>query len=225
MAGYNYKKGMSNNAVEAYKNGKKPLSRWQKKDILAILEKEFGVESTQYKLLKGVSLEILRKNILFSDEFHHTSRHFTATKFYQVRLDTAKYATADDIEEWKQKHNQAQAKKNKVSPRRKGTIKFFEWKGNVGEKLTPVEKQLENVLIERKGCFFFIYNDGGILLCRKKVTAHGVNVCYEPTPEEIEAKKRKQELKRLKEMEREAKRRKREKRRERWRKAIASFKD
>ena len=37
MAGYNGF-SMSNNAVEAYENGEKPLSKWRKSDILETIE-------------------------------------------------------------------------------------------------------------------------------------------------------------------------------------------
>lgn len=41
MAGYfNY--SMSNNAVSAYEDGEKPLSRWSKKDIMAEIKKAGG---------------------------------------------------------------------------------------------------------------------------------------------------------------------------------------
>ena len=39
MAGYNGW-SMSNNAVMAYKDGEKPLSKWTKKDILDAIEKQ-----------------------------------------------------------------------------------------------------------------------------------------------------------------------------------------
>lgn len=37
MAGY-YKYSMSNNAVKAYKQGEKPLSKWTKTEILSNIE-------------------------------------------------------------------------------------------------------------------------------------------------------------------------------------------
>ena len=52
MAGYNGW-SMSNNAVEAYANGEKPLSKWSKADILeAIEEQEVELNCTIEKLRK-----------------------------------------------------------------------------------------------------------------------------------------------------------------------------
>lgn len=65
MAGYfNY--SMSNNAVSAYEDGEKPLSRWSKKDIMAEIKKQ--VESGELTLCCDISriqktpLEVMKEN-------------------------------------------------------------------------------------------------------------------------------------------------------------------
>ena len=51
MSGY-YGYSMSNNAVEAYENGERPLSKWRKSDILeAISVSEIELKCSISKLL------------------------------------------------------------------------------------------------------------------------------------------------------------------------------
>lgn len=74
---------MSNNAVAAYNQGKKPLSKWRKKDILAALKRH----NTNEEFIKSASkfnLIILKRFLLECTEYHHTGMRYTQTDFYNV---------------------------------------------------------------------------------------------------------------------------------------------
>ena len=81
-AGY-YGYSMSNNAVEAYENGEKPLSKWTKSDILTELE-ENGVSPDIISLAKSLKLSDLKEIFLYKSSWHHTSKMYNRTDFYAV---------------------------------------------------------------------------------------------------------------------------------------------
>lgn len=64
---------MSNNAVSAYSAGKKPLSRWNKTDILSAVEEVSDVPPERKDWLKKQPLSLLRSLLLMTREWHHTS--------------------------------------------------------------------------------------------------------------------------------------------------------
>jgi hypothetical protein len=85
MAGYN-NYSMSNNAVAAYEEGKMPLSKWTKTAILEAVEMylgSIGNESYFQKFENMTKMELMRL-IESTREWHHTSKHFNKTWFYQL---------------------------------------------------------------------------------------------------------------------------------------------
>lgn len=89
MAGYSGF-SMSNNAVDAYDNGEKPLSKWSKAEILQeirIYAKENNINIDMEKLNK-VSLPVLRESFLYKTAYHHTSKFYNSTDFYAIDFDT-----------------------------------------------------------------------------------------------------------------------------------------
>ena len=101
-AGYNWKKGMSNNAVNAYEQGEKPLSKWTKADLLNEFEKGLPTLSDYLKdlykdilsinlveKLKKLSLKELKNLLLTKSSYHHTSKYYNATDFYKVDVELA----------------------------------------------------------------------------------------------------------------------------------------
>ena len=71
MAGYNHGAGMSNNAVDAYNKGRKPISK--------ITKKEIGIDTDFLKFL------IEKDEILTGGEFHHTGGSwYNTTNFFDV---------------------------------------------------------------------------------------------------------------------------------------------
>ena len=78
-AGYNWNKGMSNNAVSAYENGRMPISKWSKNLILEKIS-EFYPEVLE--LASKEHIDKLREIFLYKSEYHHTSKYYNVTDFY-----------------------------------------------------------------------------------------------------------------------------------------------
>jgi hypothetical protein len=70
MAGYSWKKGMSNNAVDAYRSGKLPASKMAK-------------YLHSRRLIRGCTAADIR-DIVHTSEYHHTGKYFNSTLFYDV---------------------------------------------------------------------------------------------------------------------------------------------
>ena len=90
MAGY-HGYSMSNNAVAAYQDGERPLSKWTKADILSLC----GEKAT---MLKPLTVKELRDQMLYKSSWHHTSSHYNATDFYSFDEDRLENVTAEDVE-------------------------------------------------------------------------------------------------------------------------------
>lgn len=89
--GYDWSKGMSNNAVSAYESGEKPLSKWKKADILAEVKKLNPSDEIMEKL-KGIKVNDLKDICLYQSSWHHTSKYYNETNFYSI------YDSLDEIE-------------------------------------------------------------------------------------------------------------------------------
>lgn len=87
MAGY-YGFSMSNNAVVAYDEGQKPLSKWTKKDIIEkveeLIQEEELVLNCSMATLKKMPVKLLKESCLKYSSWHHTSNHFNKTDFYSI---------------------------------------------------------------------------------------------------------------------------------------------
>lgn len=99
MAGYhNY--SMSNNAVEAYYTGEKPISKWKKSDIISEINqyrKEFDLPMIDITKLKKVSIKIMHKHFLRCSSWHHTSSHYNKTDFYSIDEEAIDSLSPDTI--------------------------------------------------------------------------------------------------------------------------------
>lgn len=174
MAGY-YNYSMSNNAVAAYSEGKKPLSKWTKAAILEqcaelLADDERNAEKMQ--LLKSCTLAQLKNNLLRYAEWHHTSKHYNATSFYTVYEDKLDELTPEDIAEWKA----GKPQKAPEQTARKGSIYYIEWSGTRNHPRAKHCK-LENVEILEKGSFYIVSKDGKQIL-KKKIGSNGTEVFY-----------------------------------------------
>lgn len=90
MAGY---KGysMSNNAVSAYENGEKPLSRWTKAAIMDALDIECArgyLPQEALEAAKKMTAAELKNLVLRRSSWHHTSKMYNRTVFYEVDSDS-----------------------------------------------------------------------------------------------------------------------------------------
>ena len=100
MAGY-YGKSMSNNAVEAYMRGEKPMSKWTKRVILDALQMKMdsGIPTkVNIKELQKFKLPQLKILFLVCCGWHHTYSKFYRTDFYGIREDRLN-CTADELKE------------------------------------------------------------------------------------------------------------------------------
>ncbi len=157
MAGYSMW-SMSNNAVEAYKSGEKPISKWTKTAILNAIS-DMGYD---FPLLKKVKLVILRKYILENTAYHHTSIYYRKTQFYCPDSCILEKLTDDTILEWIAE-GEALEKPKKPAPE-KWECEFLEWSGT---RNYPVAKEVIAVG-EIRGNWFYLPNGK-----RKLTTARG----------------------------------------------------
>ena len=103
MAGYcGY--SMSNNAVDAYNDGEKPLSKWTKRAIIEAIEEAVECEDLQLQCdiekLKRAKLTFLKRWCLKWSSWHHTSKFYNRTDFYELDIDYLESLTDSDLDEW-----------------------------------------------------------------------------------------------------------------------------
>lgn len=126
MAGYcGY--SMSNNAVAAYEDGEKPLSKWTKRDIIAELEtlvSEGVVSNETLAIAKQMPVASLKHRALRCVGWYHTSIHYNETDFYSI--DDELELTERDLVDAKL---MAKVRKEKPAARR-ATCKYLVWSGS-----------------------------------------------------------------------------------------------
>jgi len=159
---------MSNRAVEAYSNGEKPLSKWTKAEIISAVSE---LDPAKAELLKSVKLLTLKEKALCYSSWHHTSNRYNETKFYCIDEDFVNGITEEDIAEM------ALAKRDakKESKTYKGDIFYLEWSGTRNYPKAE-EKSLSNVNIEERGSFYYVTDDAGNKLLKKKIGSNGTRV-------------------------------------------------
>lgn len=91
MAGYRGY-SMSNNAVSAYDDGEKPISKWSESDVISAIADELGVNESDIKL-KYPYRYYLKKT-----SWHHTSSKYNKTDFYSVSFDDEDIILTDTAE-------------------------------------------------------------------------------------------------------------------------------
>lgn len=187
MAGY-HGYSMSNNAVAAYSNGKRPKTKWTKALILDDIksltidsaeELDENAESLEqlkkkFELLKKCSVETLRKHLLRYSEWHHTSSRYNKTDFYEVDDEAFINASEKEITEWKNESHELH-----TSPCKKGTITYLVWYGSLKHP-KAYEATLRNMLIQEKGSFYYVYDPAksNKLVLKKKIGGRGTTVRY-----------------------------------------------
>lgn len=162
MAGYNGY-SMSNNAVTAYEDGERPLSKWTKAAVIERIEQliedcgvELRIDKTALFALRAPALKML---VLRKASWHHTSSWYNATEFYDVSIPALEALTGEDL---------ADAAERKPAPEEpkedRWLCEYLEWSGTRKHpKATTCTA--EGVI---RGDWFFL-SDGS----KKKVTARG----------------------------------------------------
>lgn len=131
---------MSCNAVNAYRGGEKPASKWTKAEMLAALRE--AASDLEVELPENVGK--LKKDILFAHLFersswHHTSVHCNETDFYSVDREAVESLTDEQVERWLAEDKEgrekrsAEAAKEAVQPEYV-KVGFIEWVGAGGYK-------------------------------------------------------------------------------------------
>jgi len=100
--GYDYEAGMSNNALDAYERGVKPLSKISKADL-----SHAGWDET-----KNLAVALAREYFWVSQEWHHSGgQWFNKVKFYDPETLVGKWQKLDE--------SQRQKWREKLRPRKK----------------------------------------------------------------------------------------------------------
>ena len=162
---------MSNRAAEAYSNGEKPLSKWTKSELISAISK---IDPNKAESLKKLKLAVLRESVLTYSSWHHTSDRFNETKFYSVDEEYINRLTDKDITALASKKYAKKDAKEDVK-KYKGSIYYLEWTGT-RKHPKATEKCLEHVNIEERGAFYYISDDSGKELLKKKVGSNGTRV-------------------------------------------------
>ncbi len=140
MAGYNGY-SMSNNAVEAYENGEKPMSKWTKADILYELKK---VDPGSVELAKKLTVSELKGRLLKRTSWHHTSSKFNQTDFYSFDEIEAESFKAERIEKIIENREPKEVKK--VEPQMiTAEVSFDVWTKNKYGRVTGKRLQTETI--------------------------------------------------------------------------------
>ena len=162
MAGYSGW-SMSNNAVAAYEDGEKPLSKWTKTDIFdAMSEQEIELKCSMENLRK-LPAKILKEVCLTRSSWHHTSSHYNKTDFYSLDINYIEKLTNEKIETLLTEYIANKRTEDKPSEE-KWRCAFLEWSGS---KKHPVATEvIEEGIV--KGNWFYRKNG-----TKKKTTANG----------------------------------------------------
>lgn len=168
---------MSNNAIAAYDNDEKPLSKWSKDDILRIA-RQLDWDKAVY--LAKVPLEELRDRLLKRTSWHHTSSYYNKTDFYSFDDDAFDAFKPKDARDWVEYHKQVlsdRAKEKKKNHSRKGRIDYLTWGGSRAHP-KAYEEYLDDVYIEERGSFYVVTDEKGREILRKKIGSTGTHVRY-----------------------------------------------
>lgn len=170
-AGY-YAFSMSNNAKSAYEKGKKPLSKWTKADIISAAQ-DLGCPEERLQWLKKQTLPFLKKLLLLTNEWHHTSSHYNITEFYEIDEDKL----MSDQEDWEEyveiaKEDLPVKSKKQEVVRKRGKFFWITWEGTRNHPKAR-HHELLDAYVEEKGCFYNVYDKDGNFVVKKKIDSNG----------------------------------------------------
>ena len=96
MAGY-YGYSMGSNAKAAYADGKMPLSKWTKTQILGAISGNCDIADTKFGLLQKMTKSELIDKFLFMDSYHHTGKYYNLTAFLGVGFGVVEEMEEEEI--------------------------------------------------------------------------------------------------------------------------------
>lgn len=165
MAGYNGY-SMSNNAVSAYKDGERPISKWTKTAIIDAINQAVkdGDVTLQcdIKAIKTLSIKVLKDELLYKSSWHHTSSHYNKTDFYSLDTDAVEALTDEKIQTLKATSNKA--KSDETQQDQRWRCAFLVWSGTRNHP--KCTEYIEDGIVRGD---WFIREDGS----KKKTTANG----------------------------------------------------
>ena len=128
---------MSNRASEAYSQGEMPLSRWTKEEILDICEDKAHA-------LSRLTASELRRELLVSAGWHHTSSRCNVTDFYSFDSDALEAMTDERIASIIADRKPKAPRQPKAEARQlKARVSFSVWRGT---RKHPTCKQVTEVV-------------------------------------------------------------------------------
>ena len=157
---------LSYEAQDAYYRGEKPLTKWDKKDIM---EKLKGIDQEKYKLLDSINEYKLRKIVLKRTGSFVTSSYTKKTSFYAVNLKKINSWSIDEIKEKIKKIEE------KIYEHYRGDISYIEWNG-ISSHPKPKHCKLTNVNIEEHGAYYLVTDDNEELLLKLKIALPGTKI-------------------------------------------------
>lgn len=168
MSGY-HGYSMSNNAVQAYEDGERPISKWKKEDIIGSIEEMDGNGeiSLQCSLsaLKKLPEGALKEACLSYSSWHHTGKYYNETEFYSLDEERIEDLTDERLKEIQAGYRKRQEELKKEKEQEEEWVcSFLEW---TGTRNYPRAKEVtETGIIKGK---WFIRYDGS----KKSIHARG----------------------------------------------------
>lgn len=163
---------MSNNAVAAYDNGEKPLSKWTKSDIIELVR---DINPEIVNELKKLPLDVLKKKCLTQTSWHHTSSYYNKTNFYSFDEDYIMDLTLDGILDWQNDVQKPKEPEGQINNKYLGSFDYIEWAGT-RKHPKAIKHHLDDVYIEEKGSFYIVTDKNGNELIKKKIGSNGTMV-------------------------------------------------
>lgn len=162
---------MSNNAIKAYGENRKPLTKFDKYDVEDFNDKlhDRGIE---VKVKSLAAFKRLVKRYGYTGEYHHTSAYCNATDFY----DPDNVLDRSDRDLIYAINNCNKTNKKEITINRyKADFEYIIWTGT--RKHPKANKQyLSNVIVEEKGKTYYVYDDNGNLIIKKQLYTNGTKM-------------------------------------------------
>lgn len=106
---------MSVNASIAYDNGEKPITKWNKTNIIDEMIKTDSSIEVHREMLSKLNLTVLKATFLCRSSWHHTGSFYNETDFYSIDEEKIEEFSISEVEELikKQKENRTKIKSEK----------------------------------------------------------------------------------------------------------------
>ena len=141
MAGYNYRRGMSNNAVDAYRHNIKPISRFTAQDL----------RDADIHISLGFARWLAKKKYWKPVAWHHSSKYYNKVNFYSLEtLREIILQLGDQLEELRQSYRRHLSGRRANANGRRTPVrgKYAVWEGTKRHRYivgwVPFEGELDN---------------------------------------------------------------------------------